>query len=182
MESRAMHHRTLWVIAALSVVALFSIAAFGCSGSAAVENVDAAGARDAIAADAIALDIRTEGEYQAGHIPGAVFVPDSDYSNIIAQMDKTKTYVVYCATGSRSSGAVEFMRAEGFTSVKHMNRGLAHWYESGGPLATGAEPGDPAEAASWGGGTTGGPSAAVLQNPLIAPSGLPVVVEFKTDT
>jgi len=177
-----MHNRTAWVVATVSVLALLGIVSAGCSGAATVENVDAAGARDALAEGAIALDIRTEGEYRAGHIPGAVFVPDSDYSNIIGQMDKSKTYVVYCAYGSRSPAAVEFMRSEGFESVKHMNRGLVQWYEAGGPLVAGAEPGDPAEATGWGGGSAGGTSSAALDNPLIAPTGLPVLVEFKTDT
>jgi len=177
-----MRNRTAWVIVAATAVVMLGVGASGCSGASGIENVDAAGARDAIARGAIVLDVRTQGEYQSGHIPGAVFVPDSDYSNIIDQMDKTKTYVVTCAYGSRSPAVVEFMRSEGFSSVKHLNRGVAQWYEMGGPLVAGVEPGDPADATGWGAGSAGGASSTALDNPLIAPAGLPVVVEFKTDT
>lgn len=175
-------NRWFWALTVTLVVGAAALA--GCSGSSAVENVDPAGARDAIAAGAVVLDVRTAGEYQAGHIPGAVLVPDSDYSSIVSQLDRDATYVVYCATGSRSQGVVEFMRSEGFTAVKHMNRGLAEWYNQGGPLVAGTEPGNLADATGWGSGQ-GGVSAGVeaaLANPLMAPTGLPVVVEFKTDS
>jgi rhodanese-related sulfurtransferase len=63
------------------------------------------------------VDVRTPSEYAAGHIAGAinVDVESGAFSDAIAGLDKSKTYLVYCHSGRRSGIASEQMRAAGFT-------------------------------------------------------------------
>ncbi|MGA2854636.1 MAG: rhodanese-like domain-containing protein, partial [Verrucomicrobiota bacterium] len=52
----------------------------------------------------VILDVRTPGEFQAGHIPGAVNldVSASDFQAKAALLDRSKIYLVHCASGVRS--------------------------------------------------------------------------------
>lgn len=64
-----------------------------------VENVDAAGAAKLLAEndEAIILDIRTPGEFQRGHLKGAVNIDyrAEDYAEKLGGLDKEKTYLVH---------------------------------------------------------------------------------------
>lgn len=124
-----------------------------------IVNVDAQGAKDAIAQGAQVIDVRTPGEYQLGRIAGAINVPLDQLEAKASTWDRNATYVVYCATGERSTTAVEIMRGLGFTSIRHLAAGIIAWPD---PLETG-------EAGGSGG-------------PRIATNGIPVMVEFYTDT
>lgn len=125
--------------------------------NAGIANVDAAGAERAIAQGAQVIDVRSAGEYQLGHISGALNVPVETVEAQAASWDRNKTYVVYCATGARSTSAVETMRGLGFTSIRHFNAGLQAW-----PGAL--EKGDASSAAK------------------IETAGKPVFLEFYTDS
>lgn len=74
------------------------------------------------------LDVRTPGEYNGGHLPKAVNV---DYNNGfeagMQNMDKSKTYLVYCQAGGRSAKATQWMVSNGFTNVYNMNGGFSAW-------------------------------------------------------
>jgi len=55
-------------------------------------------------ADCIILDVRTEEEFAAGHIPGAVLLPDYEVSKKAESLlpDKAQLILVYCRSGRRS--------------------------------------------------------------------------------
>lgn len=130
------------------------------SGTAGIRNVDTAGAQKAIAAGARIIDVRTAGEYQMGHIPGAENVPVDQIATAAEGWDRNADYVVYCAVGSRSASAVQTMQSMGFKNIAHLNQGIQSW--TGGDLQTGSEQ-----------GTAG---------TRIETAGKPVLVEFYTDT
>ena len=52
----------------------------------------------------VIVDVRTEDEYNSGHIKGAVNIP-YDTINKYTELDKSKTIFVYCKSGARSSKA-----------------------------------------------------------------------------
>ncbi len=64
-----------------------------------IENVDAAGAAKLVAENdaAIILDIRTPGEFQRGHLKGAMNIDykAADYAEKLGALDKEKTYLVH---------------------------------------------------------------------------------------
>lgn len=65
------------------------------------------------------IDVRTADEYAAGHLEGAVNidVEAGNFDAAIAQLDKDKTYLVYCRSGRRSAIAKENMHDAGFHNV-----------------------------------------------------------------
>ena len=83
------------------------------------------------------LDVRTPGEFEAGHIEGAVNVDAMSETFIedLAKLDKGATYVLHCKSGARSARALEAMKAAGFSSIAHMNGGFDGWTGAGLPVA-----------------------------------------------
>ncbi len=78
----------------------------------------------------IVLDVRTDREFQAGHIPNAIQVDfmSPDFKMNIAEFDTSKTYIVYCQSGGRSAAASTIMVKElGFSDVKNLSDGYAGW-------------------------------------------------------
>lgn len=73
-------------------------------------------------APATIIDVRTPGEYDEGHLEGAVNIDfsASDFTEQIAALDPAATYQVYCRSGNRSAQAVAAMQAAGFTNVSDL--------------------------------------------------------------
>ena len=83
----------------------------------------------------VILDVRTPGEYNAGHIEGAV---NSDYysesfRNDLGRMGKNKIYLVYCRSGNRSGKTLEIMKELGFSHAYNMTGGINVWISKGFP-------------------------------------------------
>lgn len=79
------------------------------------------------------IDCRTPGEYHMGHIPGAKLVDlmDPAFREKVGQLDKNKTYYVYCRSGSRSMTACRVMSDAGIEDLYNVKFGLMGWQ---GPL------------------------------------------------
>lgn len=77
----------------------------------------------------VVLDVRTQREYAAGHVPGALLVDanDSKFAEKLKGLDRSKTYLVHCAAGVRSDRAVHLMVEMGFTNVLHLPGGYRAW-------------------------------------------------------
>lgn len=75
----------------------------------------------------VILDVRSKGEYQAGHINGAKLMPTSEITSRITELEKfrDKPILVYCASGSRSPKAVNVLLKNKFSEIYHMNHGLS---------------------------------------------------------
>jgi len=73
------------------------------------------------------IDVRTPGEYQRGHVEGAILINfnENGFQEKIAALDPSKSYLVYCHSGGRSSGAVKVMSKLGFTKVYHLYHGAS---------------------------------------------------------
>lgn len=112
----------------------------GCSsGSESAMNLDASAFQAKTQeAGVVVLDVRTRGEFNEGHIANAINIDvESDtFLNEIAQLDKTKTYAVYCRSGRRSADAVAKMSNEEFISLFNLNGGVIDWSNAGFPLVT----------------------------------------------
>ena len=146
----------LWIIIGV-LVAVVAFLALKPSGGGGIQNVDAAGARKAIEQGAQVIDVRTAGEYQLGHIAGSINLPVEEIGAKAASWNKDGSYVLYCASGSRSASAQETMRGMGFKNVADMTGGISAWT---GPLEKGAS----------------------TSQQKIPTSGKPVFIEFYTPT
>lgn len=76
-------------------------------------------ARAAVATGARLVDVRTPEEFASGHLAGALNIDLSSptFDREIAILDPRNTYVVYCASGNRSTTAVERMADLGFDTL-----------------------------------------------------------------
>jgi hydroxyacylglutathione hydrolase len=63
------------------------------------------------------LDVRTKGEYEAGHIPGAVQLHAGRVMWHLDELPRDRPIVVYCQTGGRSAVVASALRAAGFDNV-----------------------------------------------------------------
>jgi phage shock protein E len=81
----------------------------------------------------VVLDVRTTKEYQAGHIPGAlnIDVNATDFDKKVAELDKSKTYLVHCASGVRSVRACEKMKRMEFKELMNLQGGMKAWEKAG---------------------------------------------------
>lgn len=79
--------------------------------------------------DAIVVDVRTQEEYDAWHLPDAIHM---DYfgPDLIEQLDgldKEKPYLIYCRSGRRSVRVCVLMRNSGFKTVYNLDGGIKTW-------------------------------------------------------
>jgi rhodanese-related sulfurtransferase len=78
--------------------------------------------------DYIILDVRTPEEFAAGHIPGAINLPNESIGE--AQMpelsDKKQLILVYCRSGRRSKQAAEKLVKLGYTNIVEFG-GINDW-------------------------------------------------------
>jgi rhodanese-related sulfurtransferase len=61
------------------------------------------------------IDVRTEAEFDQGHLNGALHMPLNLLKLKSRLLDKSKHYVLYCNTGRRSEAAAHLLGQEGFT-------------------------------------------------------------------
>ena len=81
--------------------------------------------------DILVVDIRTQGEYDAGHIEGALSVPISELGNRTEELQTTKKVIVYSANGSESTIACDILINNGSGRVYNVLGGLNAWNASG---------------------------------------------------
>jgi len=72
-----------------------------------------------IRAGARLVDVRTQGEFDAGHLQGAIVIPYDEIAARIAAAapDKAKPIVIYCRSGRRSIIALGTLKGMGYTDV-----------------------------------------------------------------
>lgn len=81
----------------------------------------------------ILLDVRTPGEWNAGHLQDAILVDfmAADFHTRIQKLDQEKTYYVYCRSGNRSSKASLIMKQMGFKKVYNVKDGYQELKQAG---------------------------------------------------
>ena len=76
----------------------------------------------------IILDVRTQEEYDAGHIAGAILIPNETISDKQPELlpDLNAEILVYCRSGNRSAQAANKLIAIGYTNVADFG-GIIDW-------------------------------------------------------
>ena len=76
----------------------------------------------------VMLDVRTQEEFDQGHIPGAILIPDYDIEAKAETVltDKNQQILVYCRSGRRSKLAAEALVKLGYTNIKEFG-GIIDW-------------------------------------------------------
>ena len=76
----------------------------------------------------IILDVRTQEEYDQGHIPGAIVISHEEIAEKAEDVltDKEQLILVYCRSGRRSKIAAEALVELGYTNIKEFG-GIIDW-------------------------------------------------------
>jgi rhodanese-related sulfurtransferase len=87
------------------------------------------------------LDVRTNREWVASRISGAVNLPITDFRSGLdaLELDRGGAIVTICLTAHRSIPAVRALRAAGFRDVRQLQGGMRAWWKAGLPVVEGPE-------------------------------------------
>lgn len=78
------------------------------------------------------IDVRMLGEYNVGHIEGALNIDfyKSSFVDNVNELDKSKLTVVYCKSGNRSNKSALIMDSLGFIEIYDFNKGMNGWLKT----------------------------------------------------
>lgn len=96
-----------------------------------INGINATTFKEALANNDLQLiDVRTPGEYQAGHIVNAVnidFLEEESFEDTFSKMDKSKAIYLYCRSGKRSRNAAQKLASMGFDEIYDLEGGYLAW-------------------------------------------------------
>ena len=82
------------------------------------------------------IDVRTPGEFGAGHVPGAVNIPHDVLGQHLDEISdqRNQKVVVYCERGPRAAKASAVLVGAGFSDVRHLEGDMAGWRDANLPV------------------------------------------------
>lgn len=102
-----------------------------------IQEIGATEAHRRWQAGAAIVDVRLCGEYESGHLPGAVFAPFSQLPHKLDELPAGRELIVYCRSGSRSARACAYLKRRGYP-VANLRGGYWPWAGRGYPVEQGA--------------------------------------------
>ena len=121
------------VFMAVSVALMLIPLLIGCSGgdhTSTYEQITPAEAKALMDSEEgyVILDVRTPEEFAAGHIAGAILIPDYEIREKAESIltDKDQLILVYCRSGRRSKNAANELATLGYTNIKEFG-GINDW-------------------------------------------------------
>jgi phage shock protein E len=109
----------------------------GTAGESSVKHVSASEAQKLLVdKKVVVLDIRTPDEFKSGHIAGATNIDflATGFEHRLEALDKSKTYLIHCASGGRSTQALPVLKKLQFQTIYHLDGGIKSWKKSGLPV------------------------------------------------
>jgi len=89
---------------------------------------------EVVGKDVQLVDVRTPGEYTAGHIDDAINIDVSDrdtFAEKFENLDKEEPVYIYCKMGGRSERAAALLKEMGFKSIFDYSGGYSEWSRQG---------------------------------------------------
>ena len=85
--------------------------------------------------DFVIIDVRTREEFTAGHIENAANIDfyAETFRDMLNNLDKNKTYLIYCRSGARSGSTLDIMAELNFQEVHNISGGMIAWDVEGLP-------------------------------------------------
>jgi hydroxyacylglutathione hydrolase len=82
------------------------------------------------------VDVRNAGEWEHGHLPGALHIPLGALASRAAEIPAGRPVVVHCQGGTRSAIAASILLGKGARDVINLRGGYDDWRRAGLPLVT----------------------------------------------
>jgi len=92
---------------------------------------------------AVLVDVRSQAEFDAGHIRDARHVPQEQIAGAAESLKKFKDKVIVacCESGTRSGAAARALRGQGFSKVVNLRGGLQAWRAENLPIVKSGDKG-----------------------------------------
>lgn len=123
----------------LALVIILFLLARTYIGTGAVNNIRPAEAVMLINREgAVVVDVRTDKEYQEGHIMNSLHIPLGMLDNRLSELKefKSRPLILTCRTGSRSLTAASTLKKQGFEAVNNLSGGMLAWGSANLPVTT----------------------------------------------
>ena len=84
----------------------------------------------------VVIDLRTTQELKQGKIAGAKVIDffGTDFEPALSRLDKSKTYLLYCASGGRSTETAALLKKMGFKNLYNLEGGFNGWVRKKMPV------------------------------------------------
>lgn len=82
------------------------------------------------------LDVRSQGEWDSGHIEGALHNMAADVPENLHRLDRRQPLALVCGTGYRSTVAASLLEQRGFQNLINVTGGMQAWVRAGLPTTT----------------------------------------------
>ncbi|MFM8547427.1 MAG: rhodanese-like domain-containing protein [Betaproteobacteria bacterium] len=83
---------------------------------------------------AVVIDVRAAGEFEAGHLPGARNIALADLEQKMGELPQGRPVIVCCNSGMTSAKAAAALRKAGRQEVFNLDGGLNAWRQAGLPV------------------------------------------------
>jgi glyoxylase-like metal-dependent hydrolase (beta-lactamase superfamily II)/rhodanese-related sulfurtransferase len=87
---------------------------------------------------AVVLDVREPDEYAAGHVPGALPIPQAELALRLPEIPRDRDVLVACRSGARSLASARFLKGMGYERIANLEGGTLAWIAAGHPVETAA--------------------------------------------
>jgi hydroxyacylglutathione hydrolase len=77
------------------------------------------------------LDVRTESEFNTGHVQDAIHIHGGVLRERLGEAPKDRPVAVICGTGYRGAIAASFLKSEGYDEVSNVLGGMSAWKAAG---------------------------------------------------
>jgi rhodanese-related sulfurtransferase len=88
-----------------------------------------------VPADAFLLDVREPGEWDAGHVPGALHIPLQELGVRHPEIERDRPVYVICRTGARSDYAARALAQAGW-DARNVSDGMMGWHAGHRPMTS----------------------------------------------
>ena len=121
--------KKLSIVALILSLAVYSLFLSGCTGSSTFQEIKGQELQKMLdSKESISLvDIRDARDYAKGHIPGAINIPFSDFSERSKELKTDMKIVLVCYSGGTSKSAAQFLVSKNYTKVSSVKGGMMDW-------------------------------------------------------
>ncbi len=97
-----------------------------------IPGIDLAQLTATMATDGVVLlDVRGRGEWDAGHLPGAVNIPLGELEQCLGALPRGRPLIIHCQTGARAAIGASLLYARGVSDVRLFGGGFSEWRAAG---------------------------------------------------